>query len=134
MARIPDGTLPPKELWPTRIYTLPEYKGYPQKFNSTEELLDKTVAAGKGDRPALLFEDKKIPYKALLGMVNRLGSSLRALGIEEADRVALRAPNIPPALVANFAVLKIGGIFLPTSALFSPSEITHVFNHAEVKA
>jgi 2-aminobenzoate-CoA ligase len=134
MGKIPEGYLPPRELWPTRIYKLPEYQAYPQKFNSTEELLDKQVAAGKGDRPAILFEDKKIPYKALLGMVNKLGSSLRALGIEEADRVALRAPNIPPALVANLAVLKIGGIFLPTSGLFSRAEIAHVFNNAEVKA
>jgi 2-aminobenzoate-CoA ligase len=134
MGRIPEGYLPPKELWPSRIYTLPEYRAYPQKFNSTEELLDKTVAAGKGDRPALLFEDKRIPYKALLGMVNRLGSSLQALGIEEADRVALRMPNIPPAIITNFAVLKIGGIILPTSALFSRAEIAHVFNNAEVKA
>jgi len=134
MGKIPDGYLPPKELWPARIYKLPEYQNYPKKLNSTEELIDKQVAAGKGDRPAILFEDKKIPYKALLGMVNKLGSSLKALGIEEADRVALRSPNIPPALVANFATLKIGGIFLPTSGLFSPSEITHVFNNAEVKA
>ncbi|MBI3002140.1 MAG: AMP-binding protein [candidate division NC10 bacterium] len=134
MARIPDGSLPPKELWPTRIYTLPEYKAYPQKFNSTEELLDKAVAAGKGDRVAVLFEDRKMPYKALLGMAMRLGSSLQALGIGEADRVALRMPNIPPALVANFAVLRIGGILVPTSALFSRAEIAHVFNNAEVKA
>ncbi len=134
MGKIPEGYLPPRELWPARIYKLPEYQSYPQKFNSTEELLDKQVAAGKGDRAAILFEDKKIPYKALLGMVNKLGSSLKALGIEEADRVALRAPNIPPALVANLAVLKIGGIFLPTSGLFSRAEIAHVFNNAEVKA
>ncbi len=134
MGKIPEGYLPPKELWPNRLYTLPEYQAYPQKFNNTEELLDKQVAAGKGDRPAILFEDRKIPYKALLGMVNKLGSSLKALGIEEADRVALRAPNIPPALVSNFAVLKIGAIFLPTSGLFSRAEIAHVFNNAEVKA
>lgn len=134
MGKIPAEYLPPKELWPSRIYNLPEYQAYPQKFNSTEELLDKQVAAGRGDRAAILFEDKKIPYKGMLGMVNKLGSSLRALGIEEADRVALRAPNIPPALVANFAVLKIGGIFLPTSGLFSRAEIAHVFNNAEVKA
>jgi 2-aminobenzoate-CoA ligase len=134
MGKIPEGYLPPKEVWSTRSYTLPEYQAYPQRFNSTEELLDKQVAAGRGDRAAILFEDKKIPYKALLGMVNKLGSSLKALGIEEADRVALRAPNIPPALVANFAVLKIGGVFLPTSGLFSRAEIAHVFNNAEVKA
>ncbi len=134
MGKIPQEYLPSKELSPSRIYKLPEYQAYPQKFNSTEELLDKQVASGRGDRPAILFEDRKIPYKALLGMVNKLGSSLKALGIGEADRVALRAPNIPPALVANFAVLKIGGIFLPTSALFSRAEIAHVFNNAEVKA
>jgi 2-aminobenzoate-CoA ligase len=134
MGKIPEGYFPSRELWPSRIYKLPEYQAYPQKLNSTEELLDKQVAAGRGDRPALLFEDRKIPYKALLGMVNKLGSSLKALGLEEADRVALRAPNIPPAIVANLAVLKIGGIFLPTSGLFSRAEIAHVFNNAEAKA
>ena len=134
MGKIPEGYFPPKELWPSRIYKLPEFQAYPQKLNSTEELLDKQVAAGRGDRPAILFEDRKIPYKVLLGMVNKFASSLKALGLEEADRVALRAPNIPPALVVNFAVLKIGGIFLPTSGLFSRAEIAHVFNNAEVKA
>ncbi len=134
MAKIPESYLPPRELWPARIHKLPEYQGYPQRFNSTEELLDKQVAAGRGDRPAILFEDKKIPYKALLGMVNRFATSLKGLGIEEGDRVALRAPNIPPAMVANFAVLKIGSVFLPTSGLFSRAEIAHVFNNAEVKA
>ncbi len=134
MGKIPADYLPPSELRPQRIYTLPELKNIPQRLNSTEELLDKTVAAGKGDRVALCFDDKRIPYKALLAQVNKLGSALKKLGIEEADRVALRLPNIPPAIVANFAVLKIGGVILPTSVLFSRAEIAHVFNNAEVKA
>jgi 2-aminobenzoate-CoA ligase len=46
----------------------------------------------------------------------------------------LRAPNIPPSLVTNFAVLKLGGIFLPTSPLFSKPEIAHVANDAEAVA
>jgi 2-aminobenzoate-CoA ligase len=134
MGTIPAEYLPPRELWPQRIYTLPEFGNIPQRLNSTEELLDKTVAAGKADRVALCFEDKRIPYKGLLAQVNKLGSALRRLGIEEADRVALRLPNIPPAIVANFAVIKIGGVVLPTSALFSRAEIAHVLNNAEVKA
>jgi len=134
MGKIPAEYLPPSELRPHRIYTLPEYNTIPQRLNSTEELLDKMVAAGKGDRVALYFEDKRIPYKALLAQVNKLGSALKKLGIEEADRVALRLPNIPPAIVANFAVLKIGAVVLPTSVLFSRAEIAHVFNNAEVKA
>ena len=134
MGKIPADYLPPSELRPQRIYTLPEFKHIPQRLNSTEELLDKTVAAGKGDRVALCFDDKRIPYKALLAQVNKLGSALKKLGIEEGDRIALRLPNIPPAIVANFAVLKIGAVVLPTSVLFSRAEIAHVFNNAEVKA
>ena len=134
MGSIPADYLPPSELRPQRIYTLPEFKEIPHRLNSTEELLDKIVAGGKGDRVALYFEDKRIPYKALLAQVNKLGSALKKLGIEVADRVALRLPNIPPAIVANFAVLKIGGVVLPTSALFSRAEIAHVLNNAEVKA
>src|SRR3989337_1755215 len=122
MGRIPADYLPPKELWPERLYKLPEHQTYPQRFNSTEELLDKPVAAGKGDRIPLYFEDKKIPYKAVLTTVNKLGSALKRLGIEEADRVMLRLPNIPPAVMANFASIKIGAVCLPTSALFSQAE------------
>jgi len=134
MGSIPADYLPPKGLWPQRIYKLPEHQMYPQRFNSTEELLDKPVAAGKGDRIAIYFEDKRIPYKVVLASVNKLGSALKRLGIEEADRVMLRLPNIPPAVMANFATIKIGAVSLPTSALFSQAEITHVANLSESKA
>jgi 2-aminobenzoate-CoA ligase len=134
MGQIPGEYLPPTSLWPQRVYTLPEYQTYPQRLNSTEELLDKQVAAGKGDRAAILFEDKRIPYKAVLATVNRLGAALRRLGIAESDRVLLRLPNIPPAVMANFAIIKIGGVSVPTSALFSRAEIAHVANLAEAKA
>ncbi|MBZ5628446.1 MAG: acyl-CoA synthetase [Acidobacteriia bacterium] len=126
--------LPPRDLWPTRIYTLPEFASYPDRLNPTEELLDKSVAAGRGDRPAILFEDQKITYAQLLAQSNKLGNALRELGIKAGDRVILRSPNIPPALVTNFAVLKLGAVLTPTSPLFSRAEIAHVANDAEAVA
>ncbi len=126
--------LPPRELWPTRIYTLPEFASYRPRFNPTEELLDNAVAAGRGERIALLFEDQRITYAQLLGQANKLGNALRELGIGEGDRVLLRSPTIPPAIVANFAVLKLGAVFTPISPLFSRAEIAHVANDAEAVA
>ncbi len=126
--------LPPRELWPTRIYTLPEFATYPDRFNPTEELLEKTVTAGRGERVALLFEDQRITYAQLLAQANKFGNALRELGIGEGDRVILRAPTIPPALVANFAVLKLGAVFTPISPLFSRTEIAHVSNDSEAAA
>jgi 2-aminobenzoate-CoA ligase len=134
MSQIPAAYLPPRELWPERIYTLPEHRGYPQRLNSTEELVDRHVAEGRGDRVAILYEDQKLTYRQLQGSIDRLGSALRGLGIEEEDRVLLRSPSIPPALVANFAVIKIGAIIVPTSPLFSRAEVAHVAENTEAVA
>ena len=126
--------LPPRELWPTRIYTLPEFQTYAERFNPTEELLGKAVAAGRGDRTAVLFEDQKLTYNQLLTQANKFGNSLRELGVKEGDRVILRTPNIPPALVANFGILRLGAVCAPTSPLFSRTEIAHVANDSEAVA
>ena len=126
--------LPPREFWPKRVYTLPEFATYAPKFNPTEELLGKAVAAGRGDRTALLFDDQRITYGQLLTSANKLAGALRDLGVKEGDRIILRTPNIPPALVANFAILKLGAVCTPTSPLFSRNEIAHVANDSEAVA
>jgi 2-aminobenzoate-CoA ligase len=126
--------LPPPELWPKRVYTLPEFATYAQRFNPTEELLGKAVAAGRGERTAVLFEDQRITYSQLLTQANKFANALRGLGVKEGDRIVLRTPNIPPALVANFAILKLGAVCTPTSPLFSRNEIAHVANDSEAVA
>lgn len=131
MSSIPTDYLPPKELQPQRVYTLPEFSWYPDPMNSTEELLDKQVQAGRGDHPAVLFEDRTLSYGQLLGAANKFGNALRRLGVDEADRVILRAPNVPPTLIVNFGVLKIGAVIVPTSPLLSPAELAHIANNAE---
>ncbi|MGA7105948.1 MAG: acyl-CoA synthetase [Candidatus Deferrimicrobiaceae bacterium] len=132
MGKIPESYLPPQELRPKRIYALDEFKNIPQKFNSTEVLLDQT-AAKHGDKVAVYFDDQRITYKQLQASVNRVANGLKKLGVEEGDRVFLRMPNIPPAIVCNFAIIKIGGVSLPTSVLFARTEIAHVANLSEAK-
>jgi 2-aminobenzoate-CoA ligase len=131
MSSIPTDYLPPKEWQPQRVYTLPEFSSYPDPLNSTEELLDKHVQDGRGDHPAILFEDRVLTYRQLLGAANKFGNALKRLGVEEADRVILRAPNVPPALIVNFGVLKMGAVIVPASGLLSPAEIAYIANNAE---
>ena len=82
----------------------------------------------------MLFEDQRITYNQLLTQANKLANALRGLGVKEGDRIVLRTPNIPPALVANFAILKLGAVCTPTSPLFSRHEIAHVANDSEAVA
>jgi 2-aminobenzoate-CoA ligase len=132
MGKIPESYLPPPELRPKRIYSLNEFKNIPQTFNSTEVLLDQNVAK-YGDKVAVYFDEQRITYKQLQASVNRVANGLKKLGVEEGDRVMMRMPNIPPVIVSNFAIIKIGAISLPTSVLFARTEIAHVANLAEAK-
>lgn len=133
MSTNPQSYLPPKELQPKRVYSLKEFESYPDHLNSTEELLDKQVAAGRGDHPAILFEDRVISYKQLSGASNKFGNALKRLGVGEGDRVLLRSANVPTALIVNFAVLKLGAVIVPTSPLLSPAEIAHIANNTEAE-
>ncbi len=133
MSTIPPEYLPPKEFQSQRIYNLKEFASYPDPLNSTEELLDKQVAAGRGDSRAILFGDKVITYKQLLGAACKIGNALKKLGVGETDRVMLRSPNVPPALFTNFGVLRLGAVMVPTSHMLSPNEIAHIANNAEAK-
>ena len=132
MGKIPESYLPPAELRPKRLYTLDEFKNIPQKFNSTEVLLDQT-AAKYGDKVAIYFDEQRVTYKQLQANVNRVANGLKKLGVEEGDRVMMRMPNIPPIIACNFAIIKIGAVSLPTSVLFSSHEIAHVANLGDAK-
>ncbi len=125
--------LPPMEQWPGRIYMLPEYANYPEYFNPTAELLDRQVTAGRGDRTAVHFGEQRITYSTLLEQAKCFANGLRNLGLKEDERVILRVPNIPPALVANFAALRLGAVVVPTSPLFSRTEIAHVAADADAR-
>jgi 2-aminobenzoate-CoA ligase len=132
MGKIPESYLPPEELRPKRVYPLDEFKNIPQKFNSTEVLVDQNVAR-YGDKVAVYFDEQRITYKQLQASVNRVANGLKKLGVEEGDRVMMRMPNIPPVIVCNFAIIKIGAVSLPTSVLFARTEIAHVANLSEAK-
>lgn len=126
--------MPPRELWPQRVYTLPEFTTYPERMNLTEILLDSHVEAGRGDRVAVKFEDQQTSYAELADQVNRIANGLRELGVGEGSPVFMRTPNLPVLVACNFAVQKLGGVSLPTSPLFSRTEIAHVSNSAQAKA
>ena len=73
MSTIPADYLPPKEYQPQRIYNLKEFESYPDPLNSTEELLDKQVAAGRGDsEQAVAVERIVAVLEAAMEQVRRL--------------------------------------------------------------
>ncbi len=132
MGKIPEKMLPPKELWPE--YLVPEeFADTPDELNLADFLLDRHVREGKGDNAAIKFMDQTVSYAQLQEMVNKFGNSLKDAGVTPQDRVGIRLVNSIQALVAIFAIEKIGAIPVPTSPLWSGEEVAFVANNAEMK-
>ena len=86
----------------------------PPEFNLGAALTRGQVEAGRGGKPAILWENaarsiRSLTYSELDVMTSRLASSLARLGVKRGDRVFLRLPNIPEFYVAALAVAKLGG-------------------------
>ena len=133
MAKIREDCLPPSDLLPDYI-TPPEYADLPDELNLTEEILDINIKQGRGDNPAIKFMDKTLTYQQVYDSVNKLGNSLKDLGVEPLDRVALRMTNGPAAIIANFATMKVGAVPITMSPLWSKDEISFATNNAEAVA
>src|SRR5258708_39658049 len=88
--------LPPRELWPEMSYaTLPELAGR-ARLNAATELLDRAVAAGRGERTVFHFPGGTWTYHRLLATPNRIAHVLvDDLALVPGTRRLLPGPNSP---------------------------------------
>jgi 2-aminobenzoate-CoA ligase len=125
--------LPPRSLWPERIYTLPEHR-YPVRLNVARELLDVHAEGGRGGRPAIHFEDQVLTYAELQKRVNRLANGLRAAGIDRGDRVLMRLPNCPEFIITWLACQKLGVVTVSTMPMLRARELGYIASDAGTTA
>jgi acetyl-CoA synthetase len=95
-------------------------------------------AMRRGSSPAILWEGedgaiRSLNYAQLGAEVNRVANGLKALGITSGDTVALYMPMVPEAVIAAYAVAKIGAIYLPIFSGFGAPAVASRLNDAEVK-
>jgi acetyl-CoA synthetase len=90
--------------------------------------LDHHVAAGQGDRTAVVYlnergERRDFTYSSLLDAVERAAAALRALGVGRGDRITIYMPVCPEALVTMLAAVRIGAIHSVVFAGFGPGAL-----------
>jgi 2-aminobenzoate-CoA ligase len=124
--------LPPRESWPDLRLTEAGLD-YPERLNVVTELLDRHVAEGRGQRPAIVAAGPEWSYADLAGQVNRIANALqRDLGLVPGNRVLLRAANTPMMVAAYLAVLKAGGVAVATMPMLRAGELVHPIRKARI--
>ena len=108
-----------------------EYPPYPIDHflrKTAQQYPDKSALVFGGMAPLLGEQHRTITYRQLDQMVDRFAAGLQELGLKKGDRVALYLPNCPQIVIAYYAVLRAGGIAVPSNPLYVAREIEHQLN------
>ncbi len=107
--------------------------------NTCYNALDRHVAAGRADQPALIYDSpvtqtiRRFTYRELLDEVSRFAGVLTGQGVGRGDRVVVYMPMVPEAAVAMLACARIGAIHSVVFGGFASHELAARISHAEPK-
>jgi propionyl-CoA synthetase len=99
------------------------------RLNTCANALDRHVAAGHGDRPALIYDSpvtdsaRSYTYAELTDEVARFAGALRELGVAAGDRVVIYMPMVPEAAIAMLACARLGAVHSVVFGGFAPQEL-----------
>jgi long-chain acyl-CoA synthetase len=86
------------------------------------------------DKTALIFDRQRIKYSEIETRCNRLAHAMVERGLRPGDRVAIWLENSPEVVIALFAALKAGAVFLVLNSTTKAEKIEYVLNNARVRA
>ena len=91
-------------------------------------------AARLPDKLALVCDGQRIKYGELDIMANRLAHALREIGVRRGDRVAVYLPNSVEAVVAIFAIVKAGAVFVAINPTTKHDKVLYILNNCRATA
>ena len=129
---------PSRALWPDDA---PLYEWFKDaQVNTCYNAVDRHVAAGNGDRVAIIYDSpitnqkSKTTFKELQIQVAALAGGLAAKGITAGDRVIIYMPMVPESLVAMLACTRIGAVHSVVFGGFAANELAVRIDDATPKA
>ena len=109
------------------------------RVNLTHNCVDRHALGDRADRLAIVSETedgsvRKLTYAELKREVDEVAAGLRELGIGKGDPVAVFMPMVAEAVIAAYAIAKLGALYMPIFSGFAPSAVAARLQDAEAKA
>jgi long-chain acyl-CoA synthetase len=79
-------------------------------------------------KTALISCDRKISYREMDEMSDRLATALADLGVQKGDRVCVMLPVSAQSIIAFHGIIKVGAISVPGNLMFKADELTYILN------
>ena len=99
------------------------------RCNTAFNALDRHVAGGRADQPALIYDSpmtgtkRRFTYRELRDEVARFAGALAGLGVRTGDRVIVYMPMVPEAAIAMLACARLGAVHSVVFGGFAANEL-----------
>ncbi|MBC7277627.1 long-chain fatty acid--CoA ligase [Nocardioides sp.] len=90
-------------------------------------------AAARPDKPLMHAGDAAFTYAEVDVLSGRVAASLRALGLEPGDKVAVQLPNLPQFVFCYFGILKAGLTMVPLNPLLTGPEVGYHLDDSDAR-
>lgn len=105
----------------------------PELFNAAEYFIDRNVLEGRGDKVAVLCQDRATTYSQLQSGMNRVGNGLKSLLVRMEERVALLLPDTEIFPQCFFGAIKIGAVPICLNTLMRPKDYLYFLNDSRAR-
>ncbi len=108
-------------------------------LNTCYNCLDRHVAAGRGEQPALIWDSamtgriETFTYAQMQSRAAKFAGALARLGVGRGDRVVIYLPMVPEAAVAMLACARLGAIHSVVFGGFAAAELASRIADAQPK-
>ena len=107
--------------------------GIPKNSNLAGDTIGRIARTERANHIALIHENpdgsiERFTYAELDDLASRFAVSLRKLGVQRGEPVAINTAQGRETAIAHMAVYKLGAIALTVSHLYGPDAVVHVIN------
>ena len=126
MSASPPQTAVDRSASPSRI-------SVPRQYNASADFIDCHLAAGRGDKIAVIDDHGPTSYRELAERVNRAGNMLRSLGVRAEDRVLLLLLDSAAFPALFFGAIKLGAVPVPLNTLLTVDDYGFVLRDSRAR-
>src|SRR5262244_844982 len=113
-----------------------EQRPVPQRphYNAAEDLLERNILAGRGEKIAYIDEAGGYTYCELADRADRCAVVLLTLGIQAEQRIALCLLDTIDFPACFLGAIKAGIVPIPLNTLFQPADYAFILRDSRAKA
>jgi benzoate-CoA ligase family protein len=107
---------------------------FPARFNMADYFLYHNLEEGRENKTCLYFDEQTFTYSEAARMSNRVGNSLRMLGVRIEDRVLIVLPDCPEFVWAWFGAARIGAVITMVNPLLPADDYRYYLQYTRARA